>query len=244
MNIPICYRKDPLNLQTINGEILSYNDIHNRESKFMQLAQLEQTNKTNLKTREEDRLNLRKLINESIKQGIFPPPLRKEKQMETEISIILNNIYKELQKISSLSIFVMTKQICYKFYTLYPYEMRAPQYIVPAAFLLATRFVDDSYHNFVIEQLVKFYFHDKESLLHEKHFILKTITPLMAYLKDPVKIITEICHQQNKKYVLIEAYKVVQDLEPYKIQSMISHDIADLAINVALDNLKKQKLKQ
>ena len=117
--------------------------------------------------------------------------------------------------------------------------MRAPQYIVPAAFLLATRFIDDSNHNFVIEKLVEFYFHDKESLFHEKNMILKTLYPSMVYLKNLVKIITDTCHRQNKTYVLTEAYKVIQELEPYKIQTMIPHDIADLTINIAIENLKK-----
>ena len=84
------------------------------------------------------------MITESMKKGIFPPTLTLVKHMESEISTILNNIYKDLQKISNLSVFIMTKQICYKFYLLYPYEMRAPQYIVPAAFLLSSRIIDEN----------------------------------------------------------------------------------------------------
>ena len=246
MSFPMYYRKDPLNLLSLNGGIESQCNIRNKESQLIQLAQKEQTNKTtlyNLKTKEEDRDNLRNMITESMKKGIFPPSLTLVKHMESEISTILNNIYKDLQKISNLSVFLMTKQICYKFYLLYPYEMRAPQYIVPAAFLLSSRIIDENYNNFVTEQLVKFYFENKESLFQEKDIILQTLSPYMASLKDPIKIMTDICHQQNKKYALTEAYKVIQEMEPTKFQTMIPYDIADLAIHIALDNMKKANSK-
>ena len=246
MSFPMYYRKDPLNLLSLNGGIESQCNIRNKESQLIQLAQKEQTNKTtlyNLKTKEEDRDNLRNMITESMKKGIFPPSLTLVKHMESEISTILNNIYKDLQKISNLSVFIMTKQICYKFYLLYPYQMRAPQYIVPAAFLLSSRIVDENYNNFVTEQLVKFYFEDKESLFQEKDIILQTLSPYMASLKDPIKIMTDICHHQNKKYALTEAYKVIQEMEPTKFQTMIPYDIADLAIHIALDNMKKANSK-
>ena len=242
MSFPMYYRKDPLNLLSLNGCIESQCNIVNTESKFTKLAQMEQTNKINshsLKTKEEDRNNLRNMITESMKKGIYPPNLTIVKYMESEISTILNNIYKDLQKISDLSVFLMTKQICYKFYLLYPYEMRAPQYVVPAAFLLSSRIVDKNYNNFVTEQLVKFYFEDKESLFQEKDIILQTLSPYMAFLKDPIKIMKDICHQQNKKYALTEAYKVIQEMEPTKFQTMIPYDIADLAIHIALGNMKK-----
>ena len=86
MSFPMYYRKDPLNLLSLNGGIESQCNIRNKESQLIQLAQKEQTNKTtlyNLKTKEEDRDNLRNMITESMKKGIFPPTLTLVKHMES-----------------------------------------------------------------------------------------------------------------------------------------------------------------
>ena len=74
MSFPMYYRKDPLNLLSLNGCIESQCNIRNKESQLIQLAQNKQTNKPtlyNLKTKEQDRDNLRNMITESMKKGIF-----------------------------------------------------------------------------------------------------------------------------------------------------------------------------
>ena len=234
------HRKDPLNLQSLHEGTESTFKIRNTESKLIEFAQMEQTKHLyNFQIAEEDRNNLKKLIVESTKRGIFPITFKENKHMESEVSQILNDIFTDLQTISNLSIFVMTKQICYKFYLLYRYEKRAPQYIVPAAFLLATRIISNSYNNFVTEKLVEFYFTDKESLFQEKNIILDTLGPHMACLKDPVKFIRDICQKQNQTHVLTEAYKLINQMEPNKFQTMIPYDIANLAVDIALENINK-----
>ena len=78
-----------------------------------------------------------------------------------------------------------------------------------------------------------------DKVTQEKNIILDTLGPHMACLKDPVKFIRDICQKQNQTHVLTEAYKLINQMEPNKFQTMIPYDIANLAVDIALENINK-----
>ena len=241
---PYHYRKDPLNLQSIVNEGNETVNLSPEKQKLKELAQMERRNKANsfdLENEKQANFQLRQIIAESIKRGIFPLSLNDAKQIESEISMVLNDINRKLQ-ISDLSIFVMTKYVCYKFYLLYHYNESKPKFIVPAAFLLSAKLVCKTYHQsnckHIFHKLVHLKFvESNDSLVQSEQIIIKTLNSQMAYLEDPVKIIGQLCQEKNlENNIQQKAYKIVSTLEPIKFQTWLPKDIANNAIDVAIAN--------
>ena len=166
MDFPIYYnKKDPLNLQSLINEGTKQNDLKSKAESIMiqialspekqkskEIAQTKRAEKAKSlspKNGTEAHSNLIELINESMNKGIFPIPFENESKIESEISAILDDIHKKLQ-ISNLSIFVMTKIVCYKFYLLFPYGKLEPKLAVSAAFLYSAEFFGKFCKNSII----------------------------------------------------------------------------------------------
>ena len=244
---PYHYRKDPLNLQNIENEGNETVILSPEKQKLKELAQIERRKKANsfkLENEKEANFQLRQIIAESMKRGIFPLPLNDAKQIELEISMVLDDIYKKLQ-ISDLSIFVMTKYVCYKFYLLHHYNESKPKFIVPAAFLMSAKLVCINYQQckHIFQKLINFKFvESNDSLIQCEQIIIKTLNPHMAYLEDPVKIIGHLCQEKNlENSIQQKAYKIVSTLEPIKFQTWLPKDIANHAIDTASQNIKTSK---
>ena len=242
---PYHYSKDPLNLRNIDNEGYETGEkiiLSPEQQKLKEIAQKERIKKAKSFTLNYEReayFQLRQMIVESTKTGIFPLPIKRAKQIESEISIVLDTINKKLQ-ISDLSIFVMTKLVCYKFYLLHCYDKLRPNYIVPAAFLLSAKLVCKTYHQsnckHIFDKLINLKFvESNESLIQSEQIIIKTLNPHMAYLEDPVKIIAQLCQERNlENNIQQRAYTVLPTLEPIKFQTWLPKDIAIHAIDIAV----------
>ena len=243
-------RKDPLHLQSLINEGNKHTSLESeaesnmipiilspKTQKLKEIAQHERMKKANLfniQHEKETQFNIVKLIDESIKRGIFPTSFKDENKLESELSVILDDIHGKL-KISDLSIFVMTKLVYYKFYLLHPYDKLGPKFVVPAAFLFSAKLVSKFYKNQIIDKLIEYKFViDKKSLFQLERTIVQTLGPHMAYLEDPVKMIAKLCKEktldQNTEQ---KAYKVLPTLEPIRFQTWLSEDIANYAIKMA-----------
>ena len=243
-------RKDPLHLQSLINEGNKHTSLESeaesnmipiilspKTQKLKEIAQHERMKKANLfniQHERETQFNIVKLIDESIKRGIFPTSFTDENKLESELSVILDDIHGKL-KISDLSIFVMTKLVYYKFYLLHPYDKLGPKFVVPAAFLFSAKLVSKFYKNQIIDKLIEYKFVvDKKSLFQLERTIVQALGPHMAYLEDPVKMIAKLCKEktldQNTEQ---KAYKVLPTLEPIRFQTWLSEDIANYAIKMA-----------
>ena len=251
MDFPIHFnRKDPLNLQSLINEGNKHTSLESeaesnmipiilspKTQKLKEIAQHERMKKANLfniQHEKETQFNIVKLIDESIKRGIFPTSFKDENKLESELSVILDDIHGKL-KISDLSIFVMTKLVYYKFYLLHPYDKLGPKFVVPAAFLFSAKLVSKFYKNQIIKDLIEYKFViDKKSLFQQERTIVQTLGPHMAYLEDPVKMIAKLCKEKNlDQHTEQKAYKVLPTLEPIRFQTWLSEDIANYAIKMA-----------
>ena len=251
MEFPIDFnRKDPLHLHSLINEGNKHTSLESeaesnmipiilspKTQKLKEIAQHERMKKANLfniQHEKETQFNIVKLIDESIKRGIFPTSFKDENKLESELSVILDDIHGKL-KISDLSIFVMTKLVYYKFYLLHPYDKLGPKFVVPAAFLFSAKLVSKFYKNQIIDKLIEYKFViDKKSLFQQERTIVQTLGPHMAYLEDPVKIIAKLCKEKNlDQNTEQKAYKVLPTLEPIRFQTWLSEDIANYAIKMA-----------
>ena len=251
MTFPLDYdKKDPLHLQSLINEGNKHTSLESeaesnmipiilspKTQKLKEIAQHETIKKANLfniQQEKETQFNIVKLIDESMNRGIFPISFKDENQIESEISEILDDIHNKIQ-ISDLSIFVMTKMVCYKFYLLQPIDKLGPKVIVPAAFLFSAKLVSKFYKNQIIKKLIEYKFViDKTSLFQQERTIVQTLGPHMAYLEDPVKIIAKLCKEKNlHQSTEQKAYKLLPTLEPIRFQTWLSEDIANHAIKMA-----------
>ena len=250
MDFPIDFnRKDPLHLHSLINEGNKHTSLESeaehmipiilspKTQKLKEIAQHERMKKANLfniQHERETQFNIVKLIDESIKRGIFPTSFKDENKLESELSVILDDIHGKL-KISDLSIFVMTKLVYYKFYLLHPYDKLGPKFVVPAASLFSSKLVSKFYKNQIIDKLIEYKFViDKKSLFQLERTIVQALGPHMAYLEDPVKMIAKLCKEktldQNTEQ---KAYKILPTLEPIRFQTWLSEDIANYAIQMA-----------
>ena len=251
MDFPIDFnRNDPLHLNSLIKEGNKHNKskltaesimipiiLSPEKQKLKEIAQNERKKKANtfnFQNQKETKLRIVELIYESMKRGIFPISFKNENKIESEISVILDDIHGKV-KISDLSIFVMTKIVCYKFYLLYHYDALGPKLIVPAAFLFSAKLVSKLHKNQIIEKLIEYKFvNDKKSLYQQERLIVQTLGPHMAYLEDPVKIIAKLCKENNlDQNTEQRSYKILPTLDPIRFQTWLSEDIANYAIKMA-----------